>query len=139
MLLWLTHWARNLLWDPQGDCLWQCGAFPFCDFVLPRTGSFSVVYPGNLDSLCSSSGTSSSSAWALGLIWNGPKSLDPLAPHFVFVYFSFLSFKFIQLRHFYQFLSYVVVNCPKFYFIFFKKLKLINPINDWKIFSKIFL
>ena len=37
MFLWLAHWARNLLWDPQGDCLWRRGAFPFCDFGLPRT------------------------------------------------------------------------------------------------------
>ena len=35
---------------------------------------------GSLDSLCSSSNISSSSAWALGLIWSGPKSPDPLAP-----------------------------------------------------------
>ena len=62
MLLWLTHWARNLLWDLRGDCLWWCGAFPFCDFGLPRTGSSSAVYPSSLDSLHSSSGNSSSSA-----------------------------------------------------------------------------
>ena len=84
MLLWLAHWARNFLWDARGDCLWQCGAFPFCDFGLPRTGSSSVVYPGSLDSLCSPSDISSSSAWALGLIWNGlgfAKSFNPtIAP-----------------------------------------------------------
>ena len=44
------------------------------------TRSSSAVYPSNLDSLCSSSGISFSSAWALGLIWNGSESLDPLAP-----------------------------------------------------------
>ena len=54
--------------------------FPFDDFGLPRTGSSSTVYPSNLDSLCSSSGISSSSAWALGLIWNGSEPLNPLAP-----------------------------------------------------------
>ena len=80
MLLWLANWAWNLLWDPQGDCLRRRGAFPFCDFGLPRTGSSSTIYSGSLDSLHSSSGTSSSSAWALGLILNGPESPDPLAP-----------------------------------------------------------
>ena len=82
MLLWLAHWARNFVWDARGDCLWRRGAFPFCDFGLPRTRSSSVVYPGSLDFLCSSSGISSSSALALGLIWNGPESLDPLAPQY---------------------------------------------------------
>ena len=83
MLLWLTHWGQNLLWDPRGDCFWRCGAFPFCDFGLPRTGSSSAVYPGSLDSLHSSSGISSSSAWALGLIWNGlgfAKFFSPTIP-----------------------------------------------------------
>ena len=54
--------------DPLRDCLWRRGAFPFCDFGLSRTRLSSAVYPGSLDSLCSSSGISSSSAWALGLI-----------------------------------------------------------------------
>ena len=84
MLLWLAHWARNFLWDTRRDCLWQRGAFPFCDFGLPRTGSSSVVYPSSLDFLCSSSSISSSSAWALVLIWNGlsfAKSFNPtIAP-----------------------------------------------------------
>ena len=80
MLLCLTYWAQDLLWDPRGDCLWQCGAFLFCDFGLPRTGLSSVVYPGSLDSLHSSSSNSSFSAWALSLIRDRPKSLDLLAP-----------------------------------------------------------
>ena len=41
---------------------------PFRDFGLPRTRSSSTVYPGSLDSPRSFSGTSSSSAWVLGLI-----------------------------------------------------------------------
>ena len=85
MLLWLAYWTWNLLWDPQEDCLGRCGAFPFCDFGLPRTGSSSAVYSGSLDSLHSSSGTSSSSAWALDLIWNGPKSLDPFSPTIIII------------------------------------------------------
>ena len=80
MLLWLAHWAWNLLWDPQGDCLERHGAFLFCDFGLLRSRSSSAVYSGSLDFLHSSSGTSSSSAWALGLIWDGPKSLDSFGP-----------------------------------------------------------
>ena len=98
MLLWLAHWTRNFLLDAWGDCLWQRSAFPFYDFGLPRTGSSSAVYPGSLDSLCSSSGISSYSAWALGLIWNGlgfAKSfsptdiymLGPIAPQFFFFFF----------------------------------------------------
>ena len=86
MLLWLTHWAQNLLWDLQRDCLWRCGAFPFYDFGLPRIRSSSAIYSSNLDSLHSFSGTSSSSMWALGLIWNGPKSLDPLDPTKIYKY-----------------------------------------------------
>ena len=54
--------------------------FPLRDFGLPRTGSSSTVYPGSLDSFCSSLSISSSSAWAIGLIWNEPGSPDPLAP-----------------------------------------------------------
>ena len=82
MLLWLAHWAWNFLWDAWGDCLWWHGIFPFRDFGLLRTGSSSAVYPGSLDFLCSSLAISSSSAWALGLIWNGPESLYPLAPQY---------------------------------------------------------
>ena len=48
-----------------------------CDFGLPRTGSSSAIHFGSLDSLHSSSGTSSSSTWALGLKWNGSKPLKP--------------------------------------------------------------
>ena len=72
--------GSELLWDARRDCLWRRGAFPFCDFGLPRTGSSSTVYPDSLDSLCSSSGISSSLACALGLIWNGfgfAKSFSP--------------------------------------------------------------
>ena len=60
IFLWLAHWARNFLWDARGDYLWRHEVFPFHDFSLPRTRSSSVVYPGSLDSLCSSSGISSS-------------------------------------------------------------------------------
>ena len=80
MLLWLARRTWNLFWDPQGDCLGRRGAFLSCDFGLPRTGLSSAVHSGNLDSLHSSSDTSSSSAWALGLKWNGPKPLEPSGP-----------------------------------------------------------
>ena len=70
----------DLFWDPQGDCLEWCGAFLSCDFGLQRTGSSPTVHSGRLDSLHSSSGTSSSSAWALGLKWNEPKPLEPSSP-----------------------------------------------------------
>ena len=65
------------------DCLGRRSAFLSHDFGLPRRGSFSAVPFGSLDSLHSSSGISSSSAWALGLISNGPESPNPLAPQFV--------------------------------------------------------
>ena len=94
MLLWLAHCAGNFLWDAQRDCLWRCGAFPFRDFGLPRTGSSSVVYPNSLDSLCSSSNISSSSAWAMGPIWNGPRSPDPLAPQYIYIYIYIFFFFF---------------------------------------------
>ena len=80
MLLWLARWAWNLFWDPQRDCLGRHGAFVSCDFGLPRTGSSSAVHSRSLDSLHSSSGTSSSSTWALGLKWNGPKPLESFSP-----------------------------------------------------------
>ena len=56
------------------------------DFGLPRRGSSSAVQFGSLDSLHSSSGTSSSSAWALGFISNVPESPDPLAPQYLITY-----------------------------------------------------
>ena len=65
------------------DCLGRRSTFLSHDFGLPRRGSSSTIPFGSLDSLHSSSGTSSSSAWALGLISNGPKSPDPLAPHLI--------------------------------------------------------
>ena len=80
MLLWLARRAWNLFWDPQGDCLGQRGAFLSYDFSLPRTGSSSAIHSSSLDSLHSSSGNSSSSTWALGLKWNGPKPLEPSGP-----------------------------------------------------------
>ena len=89
MLLWLAHRAWNLFCDPRGDCLGRRGAFLSCDFSLLRIGSSSAVQSGNLDSLYSSLGTSSSSAWALGLILNGPESPDPLAPQiykYIYIY-----------------------------------------------------
>ena len=90
MLLWVALRAWNLFWDPQGDCLRQHDAFLSCDFGLPRTGLSSAVHFGSLDSLHSSSGTSSSSAWALGLKWNGPKPLEPSGPTLIFSYFNLL-------------------------------------------------
>ena len=83
MLLWLAHKAWNLFWDPQGDCLGRRGAFLSCDFGLPRTESSSTVHSSSLDSLHSSSGSSSSSAWALGLKWNRSKPLEPSGPTIV--------------------------------------------------------
>ena len=80
ILLWLAHRTWNLFWDPQGDCLGRYGAFLSCDFGLSKTRSSSAIYSGSLDSLHSSSGTSSSSAWALGLKRNGPKPLKPSGP-----------------------------------------------------------
>ena len=80
MLLWLAHRAWNLFWDPQGDCLGRRGVFLSCDFGLPRIGSSSAIHSSSLDSLHSSSGTSSSSTWALGLKWNWPKPLEPSGP-----------------------------------------------------------
>ena len=80
----MAYCARNFLWDARGDYFWRRGAFPLCDFGLPRIGLSSAVYPSNLDSLCSSSNISSSSAWAMGPIWNGPGSPDPLAPQYPF-------------------------------------------------------
>ena len=64
----------------EGTASGDMAFFPFCDFGLPRIGSSSVVYPGSLDSLCSSSDISSSSAWALGLIWNGPSFAKSFSP-----------------------------------------------------------
>ena len=80
MLLWLARRAWNLFWNSQGDCLGRRSAFLSCDFGLPRTGSSLAVHSGSVDSLHSSSGTSSSSAWASGLKWNGPKPLKPSGP-----------------------------------------------------------
>ena len=65
--LWLAHMAWNLFCDPRVDVLGRCGAFFSLDFGMPRTGSSSAVHSGSLDSLLSSPGTSSFSAWALGL------------------------------------------------------------------------
>ena len=84
MLLWLAHRAWNLFCDPQGDCLGQRGAFLSHDFGLPRTGLSLAIHSGSLDSLRSSLGTSSSSVWALGLRWNGPKPLEPSGPTSIF-------------------------------------------------------
>ena len=75
--------AWNLFCDPQVDCLGRRGALLSHDFGLPRIWLSSAVQSDGLDSLHSSSATSSSSAQALGLISNGPESPDPLAPQFV--------------------------------------------------------
>ena len=81
------EWKESRI-DPRGDCLGPRGAFLSCDFGLLRTRSSSAVQSGSLDSLHSSSGTSSSSAWALGLILNGLESPDPLAPQYIFFLFK---------------------------------------------------
>ena len=78
--LWLAHMAWNFFCDPRVDVLRRCGVFFSHDFGLLRTGSSSAVHSDSLDSLHSSPGTSSSSAWALGLGWNGPKPLGPSDP-----------------------------------------------------------
>ena len=78
--LWLAHMAWNLFCDLRVDALGRCGAFFSHDFGMLRTGSSSVVHSDSLDSLHSSPGASSSSAWALGLGWNGPKPLGPSGP-----------------------------------------------------------
>ena len=77
---WLAHRAWNLSCDPRVGCLGRRDAFLSHDFGLQRIWLSSAVQSGGLDSLHSSSGTSYSSAWDLGLISNGPESLDPLAP-----------------------------------------------------------
>ena len=89
--LWLAHMAWNLFGDPRVGVLGQCGNFFSHDFGLPRTGSSSAVHSGSLDSLHSSPGTSSSSAWALGLRWNGPKPLGPSGPTVIYIYIAFLN------------------------------------------------
>ena len=102
MLLWLARRAWNLFWDSQGDCLGWRSAFLSCDFGLPRTRSSSVVHSGSLDSLHSSLGTSSFSAWALGLKWNEPNPLEPSGPTvikwcFVISFLIIFSFQYIWL------------------------------------------
>ena len=49
-------------------------------FFFPMILACRGRHSGNLDSLHSSPGTSSSSAWALGLRWNGPKPQGPSGP-----------------------------------------------------------
>ena len=78
--LWLAHMAWNLFGVPRVDVLGRCGSFFSHDFGLSRTGSSSAVHSDSLDSLHSSLVTSSSSAWALGLRWNGPKPLGLSGP-----------------------------------------------------------
>ena len=56
---------------------------------------------------------------------------------FTFVYFSYLNFKFIQLRNFYQLLLNVTINCLDFEF-FSSNYFFLSPINDWKTFSRNF-
>ena len=80
MLLWLAYRAWNPFCDLQGDYLGRRGTFLSCDFGLPRTGSSSAVHSGSMDFLRPSSDTSSSSAWTLGLEWNGPKPVEPSGP-----------------------------------------------------------
>ena len=85
--LWLAHIAWNLFCDPRVDVLGRRDAFLSPDFGLLRTGSSSAVHFGSLDSLHSSPGTSSSSAWALGLEWNGPKPQGPSGPTIIITNF----------------------------------------------------
>ena len=80
MLLWLACRAWNPFCDLQRDCLGRRGTFLSCDFGLPRTGSSLAVHSGSMDFLRPSSDTSSSSAWTLGLEWNGPKPVEPSGP-----------------------------------------------------------
>ena len=74
------------LWFPLGRSgrlpLWHA-AFSLRDLGLLRIGLPSTTSPGNSDLLRSSSDISSSSAWALGLIWSGPGLPDSLAPQVV--------------------------------------------------------
>ena len=59
--------------------------------------------------------------------------------YFIRIYFSLLSFKFIQLKHFHKLLLNIASNCPFFFFfVQYFEIKKIQ-INDWKIFSIIFL
>ena len=67
-------------WDALGGCLYGHAALPSYDFGWPRTGLSSAMSLDNLDPLCSSSGISSSSAWALGLVWSGSGLLSSLTP-----------------------------------------------------------
>ena len=80
MLLWLACRAWNPFCDLQGDCLGRRGTFLSCDFGLLRTGSSSAIHSGSMNFLRPSSDTSSSSAWTLGLEWNGPKPVEPSGP-----------------------------------------------------------
>ena len=108
--------AWNLFCDPRVDVLGQRGAFLSHDFGLPRTGSSSVVHSSSLDSLHSSPGTSSSSAWALGLRWNGPKPLGPSGPThththtYIYIYISFMIITTINCNLL-QFNLYRIVHC----------------------------
>ena len=96
--LWLAHMAWNLFSDPRVDVLGRCGNFFSHDFGLLRTGSSSAVYSGSLDSLHSSLGTSSSSAWALGLRWNGPKPLGPSGPTYTIKKLLKISFSILYTK-----------------------------------------
>ena len=90
MLLWLARRAWNLFCIPQGDCLGQPGTFFSCDFGLPRTGSSSAVHSRSLDSLHSSSGTSSSSAWALSFELEWAEASRTFWPHTIYIYIYIL-------------------------------------------------
>ena len=82
-------------WDAWGGYLYGCAAFSFCDLGSPRTGLSSAMSPGSLDLLCSSSGISSFLAWALGLIWNGLRLPNPLAPHmYIYIYIIFITYSY---------------------------------------------
>ena len=77
---WLSYCTCAFPWDALGDCPWWRAIFFFHDLSLPRTRLSLVTSAGSLDPLRSSSDISSTSAWALSLIWNGsglPKSPAP--------------------------------------------------------------
>ena len=94
MPLWVAHGTGTLHWDALGDSPQWRGTSPFRDLGSPRTGLSSAAYPGGLDFLCSFLDISFSSAWAVGLIWNGPGSPIPLAPQlyiyiYIYIYISY--------------------------------------------------
>ena len=79
-LPWLTHGTCPFYWDALRGCLWCHAALLFCNLDWPRIGLSLAMLLGNLDFFHSSSGISSSSAWALGLVQSGPRWPNSLTP-----------------------------------------------------------